>query len=330
MTDLIPSDMTFDDVRNILSNPQNLDYHRVLANILEGTTALDEVKKYVNTERLVKEFPKIRNHMTHGEMDESTRLYWEQEISKLAKELGMDDQRIPTSEATGKKSSAQMQEEGKSKEKTKETEQEMAVRKEKQRRDLGQQLSRMRQKKEVSRNQLAQNTTLELKDIAEIEKGRKELTYDVLNAYGRGLNMELRLDFQEKHSDKEGDLLHQVHQLIEDVMQTGNLTGKEKTHCQITLHQLAEDGLYQKRFSTVIDLLEYMETITKDFSIRDESPDPEVFSNEALFGLLSNMIDSLELTDMAYDEKLKSITQEALKRYHDVEEEKEASEDNES
>lgn len=322
LADYLPAEMSLDDVSRILDDPKNLNYPRLIARLLEQTSAIEEIKQYVDLERLVKEFPTIRNHMKHGKLEGSNREFWEREIAKLAEELGLDDHRIPTSKAEGADNGSREPSENRTVEQPTEepadADQKLEVRREKQRRKLGQQLSELRQKRGVSRNQLAQNTVLDLQDIAEIEKGRVRLTYGILNSYARGLDMDLQLDFREGQSDGEGDLLARVHQIFDTVFEGTNLSDAAKQHCRITLHQLAEDALYQKRFSTLPDLLDYLETVSKQFSIRDEHPPREIFSNQALFQQLQSMLDLLELTDMAYDEKIRIMTQKALEEYHGV------------
>jgi len=183
-------------------------------------------------------------------------------------------------------------------------------------RSVSEELRQLRQKREVTRNDLAEASGISLQEISQIERGRKELTYDLIERYVDGLNMSVRLDFKQEGKASE-DLLQKVKTHIDRTIDSLDIPDELARHTRIVLHQIAEDGLYQKRFPTLLDALNYLEEAVKSFSIREEAPDASLFSNSTLFNFLKSRMKNLEYSDLAYDENIKIVAQKLLERYHE-------------
>ncbi len=378
-SDLIPSGVTNADALKILEDPKNLDFYRVLGKMLEKTESLDQVKQYIDPETLVREFDKVKNHMKHGRLDESSRPVWEEKIQTLAKELGLmdelgkggqstsdsdhpsssapqvhqrsredqngnkpdqqaSDESPPSQQVPAEQVPAVGEEPSPSAAKTEKTsktdasgqgtsdeskmmadaQQDVEFNKKitESSRSVSAELRQLRQKRGVTRNELSDTTGIPLKDISQIERGRKELTYDLIEQYANGLDMQVQLDFQ-KGGDDSKDVLRQVKLHIDKVIQDLDIPKDLQEPTRIILHQLAEDGLYKKRFPTLIDVLEYLEEAVKQFSIREDKPDESIFSNDYLFNHLKSQLQNLEYSDIAFDENVKIVAQKLLERYHE-------------
>lgn len=359
MTDWIPSDVSLNEAVEVLQDPGDLDFYRFLARLLEHTSALDEVTEHVDPQLLVKEFQKVKNHMTHGELDESHRKLWEKKIKQLSRELGLNGEHtrsgsVKNRNATPDSSSenqvqandesavvpesVSIEDTPSSAAETGKTEQTTTARQEKQAdpdmmegvqddigfneqvseaaRSVSQELRELRQKRDLTRNELAENSDLPLQLISEIERGRKELTYDLIQRYTRGLDMTLELDFR-KRGDESADVLQQVKKHIDETINELDVNQELAEHTRMVLYQIVEDGLYNHRFPTLRDALNYLEEAVRKFSIRDDQPDPGIFSNGALFRFLKSKVEEMQYSDLAYDENIKIVGQKVLERFHE-------------
>jgi transcriptional regulator with XRE-family HTH domain len=359
LTDWLPSDVSVQEALKVLQDPGNLDFYRFAARLLENTSSLDEITEYVDPELLVKEFPKVKNHMKHGELDGSHRKFWEKHVQQLSREPGPEsnesgtvsgrkrseepDQSSEAPEAPDPKTtvdpeSVSVEESPPSAAETGKPEQTTTARHKKKEdpemmegvqadigfneqvseaaRSVSKELRELRQKRGMTRNELAENSDLSLPLISEIERGRKELTYELIERYASGLDMSLELDFR-KQGDESTNVLQQVKQHIDDTINELDVNQELAEHTRMVLYQIAEDGLYQHRFPTLRDALNYLEEAVRKFSIRDDAPDPGIFSNGALFRFLKSQVEQMQYSDLAYDENIKIVGQKVLERFHE-------------
>ncbi len=358
----LPADVDLDDAREVLQDPNHLDFYRILGKLLDHTTSLEEVTEFVDRDVLLREFAHVQNHMRHGRLTESNRDAWKQRIAELRKTTNGERPDSSSDQSPSRKdpskasstsgdSGTNRDEDGRGSQESEEvieepppsavsTEQTEPTQKARSRvgqeremmggveenvgvegqvsessQALSEELRQLRKKRDVTRNELAEASGISLQQLSELERGRTEMTYDLLKQYVEGLGMDLDLDFTER-DESSGELLEQIKAHIDETIESMDLPEELARHSRIVLHQIAEDGLHRKRLPTLRDALNYVETAVKQFSIREDAPDPSIFSNDSLYEFLKTKLKDLDYSDMAYDENVKIVGQKMLERFH--------------
>lgn len=308
---LLPSETSLDNMSEVLSDPANLNFPRLAARLLEESDSLDELRNHVDLQLLAQEFDKVKPYLSHGNLDESNRTYWEQALEDFTDELKPSDNSRNKPTSTSKTVDSPDQSPKTSEPQTAsdpsinfETTDSGDFR------DIGHTLAKARKQRGLSRNEVSDRCDLSLQEISDLESGRSEPTHSTLQELAEGLDRQLVIDFQDPDHGRK-HLVDQAYKYVRAVLQEQGLDNLIERLCSITLHQLLLDILQRKTVHSVPELLEKLDNSTREFSLRDEEQSDRNFTNRELFNLIKQLIDRTDHSLMAFDEKISIVAQKA-------------------
>lgn len=308
-------DFSLDDIQDLLTrDPSTLrerltsarenEFIRLAADILENTKNLDDVRKIVDLEELARQFPKIKNHMSHGKVEGSHRDHWKQVLTEFQTE------EEPTRPSAGEQTSRPEKTQEASRTKGPPVGQSM-------RSEAGKTLGEMRRSMDVSRTEIQKQLDIGLNELDEIERGESAPSLDLILQYASVLDVRPRLEFREDDVSRK-ELRRQAERLIDEVLEEMEIQEPLRKYCRAILVHMLEHGLYQKQYRSLEMVLEHIQELSKDFSIDTDENSPAALLGGGLNELLLDGLSRLNLTDMAFEEKVRVVAHKALEKVHDT------------
>jgi len=155
-------ELSDDDLKTILSNPNNIKFPEYAAELLESTRDLDEVKKYVDLEDLAEGFGFVKQNFSPGASARPFHRYWKDVVGKVQKKLGMEENESDKPD-TDKRPIG-------------------AVR-------LGNRLRRLREDQDLTQSEVAERLGWSPPTISDLERGKTNVTWQRLKKYLKALGL---------------------------------------------------------------------------------------------------------------------------------------------